>query len=388
MGQDWLSSSEIVTGLIIEGRLPLNAVRPELFCAPYNEVIKLMKDGNQETEYLINNVGLAPIQSSLDASHSLNGLGEANWVSILEKSRALYSAGTKMEKLSHKLKEGEDVNWAEVVGMARDADTSRTDFVPLSDVKDGAMPFIPTGYEPWDMHLLGVPEAGLIITAGNPGVGKTTLMTKLASCFVKKHPDKTAAIFSLEMILMEIAGSFRKYKMLNAEQESRIMLQEKSGTIDDLINRAAKVSNLGIIAIDFADLMIRGEVSEAQMAHIYTTAQIGAKDLHVPLILLSQLNRTYTGGIPRPVHIRYTSMAEATAWMLTMLWNPSDDYFEKQDEATSPLPIKPNLAYIIAWKVRGGFRQHPNDHPGAIMIPFKGKTGWGDTHRWFSLQKA
>jgi len=34
--------------------------------------------------------------------------------------------------------------------------------------------------------------------------------------------------------------------------------------------------------------------------------------------------------------------------------------------------VNENAAYIIAWKVRGGFRKHPDDSPGAILTPFKG----------------
>jgi hypothetical protein len=43
---------------------------------------------------------------------------------------------------------------------------------------------------------------------------------------------------------------------------------------------------------------------------------------------------------------------------------------------------------MITWKVRGGFREHVNDCPGAVQIPFRGDKGWSDKEgRWFSLKK-
>lgn len=385
---DWQSASEVVAGLVLTGRLALNSVRDELFCSPYDEIIKEMKANHQDMEYLIETIGLSPINACLDAAHSLNGLSKSNWISILENSRALYSAGDRMEKLSRSLRKGENINWAEIIAIARAADTSKTDFTPLSEVEEGEVPFMKTGMKPIDKHLGGVPEVGLVLVAGNPGVGKTDFMAKLSSCMAMEHKDKSIAIFSLEMILSEVAGRFRKQHILMKEDERRIMLDERNGDIDDLINRAAHLPNLGMICIDFADYMIRGETTESAMAHIYRSAAISAKELHIPVVLLAQLNRNYTGGMPRPYHIRYTAMAEILASMLLMLWRPAEDFYvegEKPEEILQPMP---NVGYVLAWKIRGGFREHLDESPGAIAIPFLGKHGWGDQSKWFSLRKV
>ena len=69
-----------------------------------------------------------------------------------------------------------------------------------------------------------------------------------------------------------------------------------------------------------------------------------------------------------------------------MLYNPSADFYEEKDATV--LPVVENAAYIIAWKVRGGFKKHPDDSPGAIMTGFKGSKGWyGEKSKWFSLKK-
>jgi hypothetical protein len=65
-----------------------------------------------------------------------------------------------------------------------------------------------------------------------------------------------------------------------------------------------------------------------------------------------------------------------------MLHNPLVGW--DSTEETS-LPKQKQSAYILVWKMRGGFRKHLNDSPGAIMIPFRGDKGWGDKSRWFTL---
>lgn len=117
---------------------------------------------------------------------------------------------------------------------------------------------------------------------------------------------------------------------------------------------------------------------------------IGAKQLHIPIILLSQLSYKYQGGLPHPDHLRYTSLAKALAWMIIMLYNPSSDFYEEDSGVADMLPIVEDKAYMILWKVRGGFRKHINDSPGAIQIAFRGDKGWGDKtseRSWYSLKK-
>jgi hypothetical protein len=114
----------------------------------------------------------------------------------------------------------------------------------------------------------------------------------------------------------------------------------------------------------------------------------GAKQLHCPIVALAQLSGNYQGGVPRPQYLRYTRLAEALAWQIIMLYNPSEDYFA-DDTDSDLLPIVDGFGYAICWKVRGGFRKHKGESPGAISIPFKGSKGWHpkDEGRWFSLRK-
>jgi hypothetical protein len=139
------------------------------------------------------------------------------------------------------------------------------------------------------------------------------------------------------------------------------------------------------VIIDFADYLIRGEVTESKTAELYRILAIGSKQLKCPVVLLSQLSRSYQGGIPRPYHVRYSSLTEAFAWLNIMLYNPSFDFYEERD--ADVLPIKDKVAYMCVWKCRGGFRLHREDSPGAIAVPFIGARGWGNKSKWFSLKK-
>jgi replicative DNA helicase len=386
----WQDASEVVAGLILENRLSINSVRPELFFGEYKNLVQHIKNGTTEPEDLILKSGLLPFNTALDAAKSLNGAGEmADWVALLEQSAVGYNVGRKLEKLGRNFQNGSDVDWGQVKELlAKSQNGISTDFVPLSEVTSGEVKFIPTGWLPFDTHIGGFPEAGLIVVGGNPGVGKTSTMVKFASKFVKEHKDKTVVIFSIEMLLKEIAGRFREITDLTKDMESRIMLDDVPVTPEQAINKASTIDNLGLIEIDFADLMIRGETNESSMAHIYRTLMIGAKQLHVPIALYSQLSYAYEGGIPRPRHIRYTSMAQALAWMLLMLYNPSNDFYAEREGVEKDLPIKEDRAYTIAWKIRGGFRKHRDASPGAIQIPFRGDKGWSDkAGRWYSLRK-
>lgn len=378
--------SEIVAGLALKNRIAVNSIRPEILMPPYDEIIRELKAGNIEPENLIEKIGLSPVQACLDAEKSVNGLGSANWLQILEQSYLLYNTGQQLEKVAKKMSQGDAPDVAKLRHLVTQFETGKTNRVPLSQIEGMDVPFIETGWDVLDEHLGGFPVVGLIVVGGNPGVGKTSFMAKLANKFAKKHKDKKVGIYSLEMILQEVAMRFREVEHLEPEDEARIEINENPLTASEIVADASQIENLGLVVIDFADYMVRGEISESSMGEIYRTLSIGSKLLRCPVVLLSQLNRNYSGGIPRPYHIRYTSLAEILGWMILMLYNPSNDFYDEKDAAV--LPVQEKTAYIIAWKVRGGFRKHPDDSPGAIATGFSGNKGWySDKSRWFSLKK-
>jgi len=384
---NWQDTSETTLGLILQRRLSPNTVRPEIFYGETKQAIKLIKDGISDTETLIEKCGIGVIQASLDAAKSLNGLGEADWALLLERSYNANQAGIQFEQMGRKLQKGESIDWTKAKELIVDGQEDNGNLVPMSQIQEGVIPFIKTGWKPLDEHLGGLPQTGLVLVGGNPGSGKTRLMEKITKKFVKEHPDKTIALFSAEMLKEELVGRLRNEgDKLSKQDEERIIVSDKVTNANQVSNDAAKIDNLGLMVTDFADLLVWGETTESAMSQIYRTYAQTAKQLQVPNMLLCQLNRKYQGGVPRPYHIRWTGLAEALAWMILMVYNPNVDYFKEEDDAVEELIIRENIAYLCCWKVRGGFRNHLEDSPGAIMIPFKREHGWGDKSKWFSLK--
>jgi len=385
---NWLDASECVMGLILEGRLSHNSVRPEILIEPYNRMLTLWKEGLPREE-IIQRVGLQPFNACLSAVHSMNGAGEADWVKILEESYTLYQAGRRMERWAKRLVSGEQIDWGEYNSLGKVAQQRLAEsLIPLSQIESGEVPFILTGMKSFDDHTGGIPAVGLIVVGSRPGMGKTSFMIQIVSSFAREHPAKNIAVFSLEMVFQEIAARFRAINRLTNDLEERIFICEKPMRADEIIATASTVENLGLVAIDFADLMIQGETNESSMAEIYRTLMLGAKALHVPILLLSQLNRS-SNGLPRPSEIRWTGLAEALAWMILTLYNPNLDWSAEEDSKETGLPVIKDVAYIAVWKVRGGFRKHLDACPGAIQIPFRGDKGWHPTQsHWFSLSKV
>lgn len=390
MANSWLSTSEIVAGLIIKGRISINAVRPNLFISPYDSLIELMQKGITSPEELIERIGLDPYSTCLHAADNLNGTGKANWIAILENSVAMYQAGTEMEKASKKLLRGDDIDWTKILSCARNAQEKMArNIVPLSEVESKEVPFIPSGWPILDEHLGGIPAVGLIVLGGITGTGKTTWMTRFAGSFAKYHKDKKVMIFSIEMILSELATRFRQVGTWG-EAEERILLQEVPINADEAISISATIENLGLICIDFSDLMVEKDTTESEMAYIYRTLMKGAKTLHVPILLLCQLTYRDKMGIPRPSWLRYSSMAENLAWMILMLYDPAHSWQDIDDKQTKEdiLPLIDDHAYILCWKCRGGFRKHLDDSPGAICVRYKRSKGWHPSEgKWYSLKR-
>src|SRR4030042_4747565 len=391
----WADVSEIICGLVLSKKLAIGGIRQELLIPPYSDIIKLIKSGIIEPEELIERVGMSPVSASLEAAKNINGTGNLNWIKILEDTAMNYDAGAKLEKFGKRLQQGDNVDWAVIKTISHNAMNSvGGDFIPLSEIEAGDMPFKETGFTAIDKHVGGLPIVGQVIVAAQTATGKTSFMVGLASCWAKKHTEDNVVIFTLEMMKEEIARRFDEIYKLSNKTKDRIQINDAIVTPEEVIAKASTIEHLGLVCIDFADLLIKGDTTESAMAHIYRTFIVGARQLRCPVILLSQLNRTDSGGIPTPKEIRYTGLAEALGAMILMLYNPATDWFSEEDmkdkKGNEILSIREGTAYIICWKVRAGFRVHKDEAPGAIQLQFKGDKGWrtDSEGKWFSLKKC
>jgi replicative DNA helicase len=180
---------------------------------------------------------------------------------------------------------------------------------------------IPTGYNDFDEMTSGLQPSDLVIIAGRPSMGKTTFAMNIAEHVAIKSQEPVL-IFSMEMpgeaIVMRLLSSLCRIDQLrirtgklNDEDWPRIsstvsMLSEAKLYIDDtpalspaeMRARARRLAKehgqLGMIVVDYLQLMQvpgHNENRTAEISEISRSLKGLAKELKVPVIALSQLNR-------------------------------------------------------------------------------------------------
>ena len=181
---------------------------------------------------------------------------------------------------------------------------------------------IPTGFVDLDNMTSGLQRGDLVIVAGRPSMGKTSFAMNIAE-YVAVEKQLPVAIFSMEMpgeqLAMRMLSSLgrinsNKIRTGNLGDEDWPRLNSAVGFLDkapmfvddsaglnpmDMRSRArrikAQVDQLGLIVIDYLQLMHSSENNEnraTEISGITRSLKILAKDLNVPVIALSQLNRS------------------------------------------------------------------------------------------------
>lgn len=372
---DWESLSEMTFGLLIKGKITADAVRSDYFCEPYAFGVNLYKEGHNEVEYLIARLGITPIQTAMDAANQVNG-NKFDCVGMLERAYLQSQLAGQLETSAKKLRRGDDVDFGQIVEKFNLLDNRANMLTPMSQITPIPAKFQACGWEAIDTVLGGIPESGLITVGGSPGAGKTSFLIKLINNYLTTHKNKVATMFTLEMPSPEFVNRAFEIHDVTKDVQDRFLIDDRIMPVEDVANEAMKFNTeVGIVGVDFADLMIKHETSESEMATIYLTLASLAKRLHCPVFLLSQLNRQYVGGLPRPTYLRYTSLAESVSWDIWMLYNPNTDFHTGSDEGT--LPTVDEMGYLLSWKQRGGWkREFPG--PCAIQMGWDGQYAWGD----------
>jgi replicative DNA helicase len=256
---------------------------------------------------------------------------------VAEKAvlRRLVEAGTRIVQMGY-ASEGEVTDLvnnaqAEIYGVTGGVDSE--DYVPLVEAidtavdeierargRDGEMAGVPTGFAELDDLTNGLHGGQLIIVAARPGLGKSTLALDFARSATIKH-DQASIFFSLEMGRSEIAmrllaaeASIPMHILRkgNMEQRDWDKLANVRGQIadaplyiDDSPNmtlveirakcrRLSQRAGLKLVVIDYLQLMTSGKKVESrqqEVSEFSRALKLLAKELNVPVIALSQLNR-------------------------------------------------------------------------------------------------
>ncbi|MAZ38838.1 MAG: replicative DNA helicase [Legionellales bacterium] len=235
-----------------------------------------------------------------------------------------------------------------------------------------------TGYYDFDKMTSGLQESDLVIVAGRPSMGKTVFGVNVAE-YAAINAGKPVLIFSMEMpgdsIAMRMLSSMGRIEQqkirsgrLDDDDWPRIgsavaMLSETPVFIDDTPSltpsevraRARRVArehgHLGLIVIDYLQLMRVPNLSDnrtAEISEISRSLKALAKELRVPVVALSQLNRSLEQRADkRPVmsDLRESGAIEQDADLIAFIY---------RDEVYNPDSREKGTAEVIIGKQRNG----------------------------------
>lgn len=374
--------SEIVTGLVLNRKLSPDSVNVSTLMQPYDQIVALLKEGKDMSD-LVDKIGIAAITASDEASKRVDNILPTNWISLLEKSAARYEAATAFTKAGKQLERGEDADIGRLTEALEKINTNKLRFVRGGEVDEKEITWLRTYYAPIDKYMgafdpangSGFPMGGLVIIGAPPGVGKTSLLTKIIGESAKA--GKESVIFSLEMTNSQIIKRLIESTGLTVEERNNILLCDEQMDVEDVYAygcQLAALHQLHFIGVDFADLLVSGDEDDAKVGKVYRTLAKLAKVTGVPVILLSQLNREYVGGIPRITNLRYSGLAEAMGALIIMLYNPGQTWTKMGTDER--LPVHEGRGYIIFGKSRFGFRE---GNVGAVEVEWDGLHSWGET---------
>ncbi|MFD8750599.1 replicative DNA helicase [Kitasatospora sp. NPDC059577] len=319
--------------------------------------------------------------------------------------RRLVEAGTRIAGMGY-ASEGdvdEIVNAAQAEIYAVTEQRTNEDYAPLADIMEGAldeieaigsrqgqMSGVPTGFADFDQLTNGLHPGQMIVIAARPAMGKSTLALDFARACSIQH-KLPSVIFSLEMGRNEIA-----MRLLSAE--ARVALHHmRSGNmtdddwtrvarrmpdvseaplfIDDSPNlsmmeirakcrRLKQRNDIKLVVIDYLQLMQSGgsrraENRQQEVSDMSRNLKLLAKELEVPVIALSQLNRgpeQRTDKRPMVSDLRESGSIEQDADMVILLHR--EDAYEKE----SPRAGEADL--IVA--------KHRNGPTATITVAFQG----------------
>ena len=328
---------------------------------------------------------------------------------VREKSvlRQLIDTGTEIAgdafqpdgRTSHELLE---VAEQKVFRIAEAGARGRKGFVPMrTAVKEafqilhqryenrGSVTGLPTGFIDLDEMTAGLQPSDLIIVAARPSMGKTAFSVNMAE-YAALKTKKAVAVFSMEMSASQLAfrliSSMGRINAQNlrtgdlAEEEwprvtnAITLLSEAKIFIDDTpalspgelrarSRRLKREHDLGLIVIDYLQLMqVPGtkENRATEISEISRSLKALAKELNVPVIALSQLNRSLeqrTDKRPVMADLRESGAIEQDADVIMFIY---------RDEYYNPESGEKGVAEIIIGKQRNG-------PTGVVKLAFLGQ---------------
>nr|WP_040428584.1 replicative DNA helicase [Corynebacterium ulceribovis] len=389
----------------------IEKLKPEDFYRPahqtiYEAILKLYGDGHEVDALIVggelsragvvDRIGGPSYLHTLAASvpTAANAHYYAEIVAEKATLRRLVDAGTRIAQLGFAGLEGDEIDGLvdraqqEVFGIGQSR--SMQDYVILEDIIEPTMNELdqlaahgglangtPTGFTELDALTNGLHAGQMIIIAARPGVGKSTIALDMMRSASIAH-KQTSVIFSLEMsrteIMMRLLSAEAKIKLADMrggrlKDSDWSALAKRVGEIADaplfiddspnmtmmeIRSKARQLKqqhDLKLIVVDYLQLMSSGKKVESRQQEVSEFSRqlkLLAKELEVPLIAISQLNRgpeNRPDKRPQTADLRESGSLEQDADMVMLLYRPD------MAEPESPLA---GQAEIILAKHRGG----------------------------------
>ncbi len=275
------------------------------------------------------------------------------------------------------------------------------DYLPLNEImgealteieaisnRDGEMVGVPTGFTDLDSLTNGLHAGQLVMIAARPALGKSTMGLDICRTASIKH-GLTSVIFSLEMSRNEIV-----MRLLSAEAQVPLQhmrsgtmsesdwskLAGKMGTVSDAplfiddspnmnlmeirakCRRLKQRHDLRLVVVDYLQLMSSGkrvESRQQEVSEFSRSLKLLAKELDVPVIAISQLNRgpeQRQDKRPMLADLRESGSLEQDADMVVLLHR--EDFYERES------PRAGEADFIVA--------KHRNGPTATITVAFQG----------------
>ena len=263
------------------------------------------------------------------------------------------------EKKIFDIRKGEHGDSLEPIGV-----TLHKVFDRLTELSqsDSAIPGLSSGLRDLDKKINGLNNSDLLLVAARPAMGKSAFALNLALNVAKKY-KKTVAIFNLEMSREQLAmrllaiesfvdGKKMQTGKLTEEEWSKLSMasvalsqtdiridDNPTITVADMKAKCRRVENLGMVVIDYLQLMQGsgyskgGDNRQAVVSDISRSLKIMAKELNVPVICLSQLSRESEkrpDKHPMLSDLRESGAIEQDADEVLFLYR--DDYYAKDKD--------------------------------------------------------
>ena len=410
--RDLLAEKSLIGCLVIDGRvfdeiIEFSLEKSDFYHNHYGLIfdgLKQLSDENKPIDYVT-------LSSKLDESGHLEVIGgNSTLLEIIEEEASIANASSyakvvkeksvlrqiiktamkvSQEGLSYNGKVDDFIQGVEaqffnltqdsrVEGMKKLNSCLKDNLKELEDSSrnPGEISGISTGYPKLDALLLGMQPGQLIVLAARPAMGKTSLAMNISvnTCEATGLP---VAVFSLEMLAAELSmrlltgkakvdsrrvrkkefldNDLRNIGMAIKELSSLpIFINDSTVSILDIKSHCRRIKSehgLGLIVIDYLQLLkshTNNPSREQQISEMSRGLKELAKELEVPVITLSQLNRSVEGRPekrPNVSDLRESGAIEQDADVVMMVY---------RDEVYRPDTKDKGIAEIIVGKNRSG----------------------------------